>query len=361
MSDATDRILLDRTTELISQSLAAKRLVCKGEELHRKREGTWDATTMVSETSPEGAALRAHRASLEKVTVAEEIAVERRKNETPPHEPTAPPTPLATPVENGTTNGELLPPAETATSEAEAPKAELLAPATTEAPGPATEATALETMGSERGHSSRCGRKNQKPPPGISRSDRKLSPESMRLVLESLTKCPIIRNAARETGLHHKTIERWIKCSRAGHEGYDVEWQGFTWRFHEAYEVAADEADVRLEEKLFELAFEFVFKKDPFLVDLGYQGEDAYATDKHGNFIRDGIRILDKRLALLWLSWKRPERYGKPPKHRKGVVSQNGDVLVIGQTTKRPQYNTASSIKARKWKALSRMVRTTRA
>ena len=108
MSDATDRILLDRTTEPISRSLAAKRLVCKDEELRRKREGTWDAATMVSETSPEGAALRAHRASLEKGTVDQEIAVELRKNETPPHEPTAPPTPLTTPVENETTKGELM-------------------------------------------------------------------------------------------------------------------------------------------------------------------------------------------------------------------------------------------------------------
>lgn len=131
MSDATDRILLDRTTE--PTPLAAKRLVCKGEELRRKREGTWDPATMVSETSPEGAALRTHRASLEKVTVAEEIAVELRENETLPHEPTAPPTPLTTTVENGTTKGELLPPAETATSGAEAPKTELLWPANEQA------------------------------------------------------------------------------------------------------------------------------------------------------------------------------------------------------------------------------------
>ena len=110
-------------TERIPTPLAAKRLVYAGEELRRKREGTWDATTMVSVTSPEGAALLAlQRASLEKVTVAQEIAVERLKNETPPHEPTSLPTPLTTPVENGTTKTELLPPAKAATSEAEGPK-----------------------------------------------------------------------------------------------------------------------------------------------------------------------------------------------------------------------------------------------
>ena len=61
---------------------------------------------MVSVTSPEGAALRAHRAPLEKVMVAQESAVERLKNETPPHEPTSPSTPLTTTVENGTTKAE---------------------------------------------------------------------------------------------------------------------------------------------------------------------------------------------------------------------------------------------------------------
>jgi hypothetical protein len=123
MSDATDKTLLGRMTERIPAPPAVKRLVCKGEELRRKREGTWDTTTMVmvSVTSPEGAALRAHRASLEKVTIAQEIAVE-----TPPHEPTLPPTPLTTTVENGTTKAERLPPAKTATSGAEGPKTGLV-------------------------------------------------------------------------------------------------------------------------------------------------------------------------------------------------------------------------------------------
>ena len=46
----------------IPTPLATRRLVTKHEELRRKREGTWDPTTMVSQTSPEGAALRAHPA-----------------------------------------------------------------------------------------------------------------------------------------------------------------------------------------------------------------------------------------------------------------------------------------------------------
>ncbi len=112
-------------SERIPTPLAAKRLVYKAEELCRKREGTWDATTMVSVTSPEGAALLAlQRASPEKVAVAQPIAIEPLKNETPPHEPTSLPTPLTTTVENGTTKTGLLPPAKAAMSEAEGPKTE---------------------------------------------------------------------------------------------------------------------------------------------------------------------------------------------------------------------------------------------
>ena len=101
---------------------------------------------------------------------------------------------------------------------------------------------------------------------------------------------------------------------------------------------------------------EVIFKTDPLLVDLGFQGEDAYATDEHGNFIPEGIRIRNGKMALRWLSRKRPEIWCKPPKRRKRGMQQSGNVLVIGQTTKKPHGNSAASVKARKLQdALSRM------
>jgi hypothetical protein len=72
-------------TEHIPAPLTVKRVVTKTEELRRKREGAWDPTTMVGETSPEGAALRAsRRASPEKVADAQPVAIEPLKNETLP-------------------------------------------------------------------------------------------------------------------------------------------------------------------------------------------------------------------------------------------------------------------------------------
>jgi hypothetical protein len=75
--------------------------------------------------------------------------------------------------------------------------------------------------------------KKQKPPAGISRSTPKLSPELMRIVLNSLRKYPVLWRAASKAGIHRKTLEYWIRCSAAGHDGYDIKWQGIEWRFHE--------------------------------------------------------------------------------------------------------------------------------
>ena len=196
-------------TEHIPTPLATRRLVAKHEELRRKREGTWDPTTMVSQTSPEGAALRAHRASPDKVTDAQPIAIELLKNEappkfkaacefttekpqgdgedhaglvevpagdhSPPHEPTSLPTPKAEP----------LPPGKEATSEAEKPK---------------TETTALAAIGGKRGRSGGGQLKKQKPPAGIAKSTPKLSPELMLLVLDALTECPFLSSRSEQGG-----------------------------------------------------------------------------------------------------------------------------------------------------------------
>ena len=243
------------------------------------------------------------------------------EHRSPPHQPTSLPGPANESVPDGPSQPELLARAKVATSESTGAKAE---------------ATPLGTMGCKRGPSDGRRRKKERLAAGTSKSARGPSPESMRLVLDSLRKCPVIRDAARETGLHRKTIERWIKCSRAGHDGYDVEWQGFTWRFHEAYGVAVDEAHEMLEGELLGSAIEVIFKTDPFLVDLGFQGEDAYATDEYGNFIPEGIRIRDGRMALRWLSRKRPEIWGKPPKRRRRGMLQSGMYLSLAKPPRNP-------------------------
>ena len=124
----------------------------------------------------------------------------------PPREPTLP-TPVTTMVENGGVTA--------AVSETKEPEIEM---------------TPLAAMGRKRARRRGC----------------QLSPERMRIVLDSLRESPILSRAASKAGIHRKTLEYWIKRSEAGDAGYDLEWQGVEWRFHEHCESAMQEADGRV-------------------------------------------------------------------------------------------------------------------
>ena len=207
--------------------------------------------------------------------------------------------------------------------------------------------------------------KKQKPPAGISRSTPKLSPKLMRIILNALTEYPVLSDAASKAGIHRKTLEYWIKRSAAGDDGYDIKWQGLTWRFHEHCESAIWEAEIKLRDMMFERAFlgydkvltrrgRVMYKIDQDLVSQGYQGPDAYLKDENGNPIPETIRKVDKKMQRSFLEWHRANRWGKHPKID---APREGGVLVIGDVTKKPKYNTAESVRARKWKAGSRMIR----
>ncbi len=75
-------------------------------------------------------------------------------------------------------------------------------------------------------------------PAGTAKSTPKLSRKRMLIVIQSLEECPTLAHAAAKAGIHRKTLEYWIKRSRVGDDGYDVEWQGVLWRFHNHCEVA---------------------------------------------------------------------------------------------------------------------------
>ena len=205
----------------------------------------------------------------------------------------------------------------------------------------------------------------QKPPAGISRSTPKLCPELMLLVLNALTERPILYRAANKAGIHRKTLAYWIRRSEAGDDGYDIEWQDVTGRLHELCKSAIDEADQKLLDLVLERAFfgydkvltyrgRVMYKIDQGLVGRGYQGRDAYLKDENGNPIPETVRKVDMKAMRFWLAWHRPEKWGR---QRKVGAPREGGVLVIGgDVTKKPKYNTAASVQARKWKAGSRMI-----
>ena len=143
---------------------------------------------------------------------------------------------------------------------------------------PKTQATPLRAMDRKRGRSGGRQIKKQKPPAGIYKVGRKLSPERMQVVIESLREVPILSHAASKAGIHRKTLEYWLRCSKAGHNGYDIVWEGIMWRFHEHCASAIGEA----EDRIHAAAWDFTM------------GRMIYTTDKtetvcHGAFA-DRIR-----------------------------------------------------------------------
>jgi hypothetical protein len=182
----------------------------------------------------------------------------------------------------------------------------------------------------------------------------KLSPERMRIVIDALKECPILSTAAGKAGIHRKTLASWLKCSVAGQEGYDVEWEGLPWRFHKACEAAIDQPwDRVLAVMLVRAQGSITYKVDQDLVDLGMEGEDAYARDDNGNFIEEAHTPGNDKMLKLLLQILRPEQWANP-RNRRGIT--NGGVLVIGEPTRGSRKGWIASIKARRWKSAVRMV-----
>ena len=200
----------------------------------------------------------------------------------------------------------------------------------------------------DTGPSAAVGRKRGR------RRGRKLSPERMQIVLDSLREYPVLYHAARRAGIHPKALAYWIKRSAAGDAGYDVEWQAEVWRFHEHCESAIEEADDRLPESAWVMAMGgVVYKIDPTLVALGCEGPDAYLTDKNGNPIPEVVYKPSGKMVRSLLEWKYPERWGK---YRKPDVPHNTGVVVVGGLRKEPKNRPVASIRARRWKAFAKKI-----
>jgi hypothetical protein len=185
-------------------------------------------------------------------------------------------------------------------------------------------------------------------------SRRKRTPERMKTVIEALRRNPYLGAAAAKAGIHLKTLSYWLKCSKAGHVGYDIDWEGHQWKFHEACDVARDEAYQIVEDALLEHAIgPITYKNDPDLVDLGMEGIDAYARDENGDFIVESRGPGNVKIQRRVLEILRPERWAKTRK-RKTTIS--GGVLVMGGRPIPPKTNCAASIRTRQWKCASRML-----
>jgi hypothetical protein len=260
----------------------------------------------------------------------------------PAHEPAPSPTRLTEPAANKTPVAE--PPNRA--------KARM-----SEATGPQTDTTPPVAMRRKAGRTGDRKHKKQKPPAKISKVGPKLSPELMRIVLDSLSERPILSDAARKAGIHRQALAYWRKRSAAGDVGYDVEWRGETWKFHEHCQSAIEEAHDKPLAVAWDIAMGgVVYKNDEHLLALGYKGPAAYLKDENGEPVVETIRNRNGKMIRWLLERLRPNEFGK---HRKIDVLRTGSVLVVGGTAKKPENSsaTAASIRARKWKAAWSMIR----
>jgi len=157
----------------------------------------------------------------------------------------------------------------------------------------------------------------------------------MRIVLDTLRERPILSHAADKAGIHRKTLEYWMKCSEAGHDGYDIEWQGLTSRFHEHCKSAIDEAHDRLLAAVLEFGMGgVVYKNDEFLLSRGYEGPDAYLRDENGNPVIETARKPNLKMLRFFLEWVRPEKWGKD---RRTDVPQRAAYLSSATSLRSPK------------------------
>jgi hypothetical protein len=239
-----------------------------------------------------------------------------------------------------------------------APTGPTTAAPTRETRAPQTQAPSFGDPGRKRGRGDRSQLDKQKFPARNPEVVRKLSPERMRMVLDALREFPVLARAAAKAGIHPKTLAYWLKCSAAGHDDYDIEWQGEQWRFHEHCEAAIAEADDTLHFLVWQMAMGIKFKTDPSLVKLDYRGVDAYAIDENGDYIEEGVRQPNIKMMLVYLAWKRPDAWGKHPKRD---ILRTGGVAVVGGRSGKSENSHAGSIRARKWKSISRKVQVPKA
>ena len=147
---------------------------------------------------------------------------------------------------------------------------------------------------------------------GKSKASRKRSPRVMRIVLDALTERPILSYAAKKAGIHFKTLQYWLKCSKAGHEDYDLQWQGFKGRFHEHCEWAIEQAHDVVRDVVVAIAMGYQIKTDPFFVEvLDCRGLDAFVKEENGEFIMEPGGPPNPKMLRFYLEWRYPEKYGK--------------------------------------------------
>jgi|SRR5579864_4123959 len=188
------------------------------------------------------------------------------------------------------------------------------------------------------------GRELAKRAASLSVVGRKNSPERLTLILDYLLQFPHVTRAALFAGITYPTLRYWLMRSREGQpgDGFDLEYNDVTKRFHEHFADAQDASVQQVEDAYLDRAmrgyFEtlhdkgrVVYQVDPDLDRLGLTGPDAYLLDDDGKPIPERIEHQDPEVMRDVLEKLRRERWGRKDKLD---VSVRGGVIVVGVRAK---------------------------
>jgi hypothetical protein len=171
---------------------------------------------------------------------------------------------------------------------------------------------------------------------------RKCKPERLRLVLKLAADTPVESVIAYRAGISQNLLRYWYMASKEGHAGdpFDIKLEDdLTERYHILYQDALAAGFDKVEEVAFQMAtgtFQMVleyqgrvtYKKDWFLVQLGYPEEECYLRDENGDPIPETKPFCDPKMVRWVLERRRREEYGKQPSA--SSQKQQGGVLVVG-------------------------------
>jgi hypothetical protein len=176
---------------------------------------------------------------------------------------------------------------------------------------------------------------------------RKYSPTRLRLLLKYLAEMPVKTDACRRAGISTATLRYWIRQSEGGHPAFQaLTVNGETMKFHEWIGIACDDGLSHVEvmghqlasgkyKKVLTYQGRVIYRNDPELIALGFEGEQAYLLDEHGKPIPETVEEVDPDMVRFMLERLNPGKYKKV---QEIDVNHTGGVLVVGATLTKEQF-----------------------
>lgn len=184
----------------------------------------------------------------------------------------------------------------------------------------------------------------------VQRAAKKNTPRNLTRLLSYAAEMPVGADAARRCGISYSTLKYWLQKSLEGApgDGFDMTLgendengtDNNTIRFHEAWDVAMDAGVAKTERATIQRATGYwepltyqgkvIYKQNPDLLELGFDGPQAYLLDEFGAPVPESVWKMDPDLAMFILKTRLPKTYGAKASLD---INVKGGVLVVPMRT----------------------------